>query len=62
MATEDTDIEDEGANPTDDEVPFTLQDLPDNLTREEILKLIQGLDLEEQNELVSLMWPGPVDK
>lgn len=61
MAAEDTDIEDEGSNPTDDEVPYTLQDLPDNLTREEIVELIQGLDPDEQNELVALMWLGRGD-
>ena len=61
MAAEAPDIEDDGSNPTDDERPFTLQDLPDNLIREEIAELIQGLDPDEQNELVALMWLGRDD-
>ncbi len=61
MAREDVDTPDPGGNPTDDEVPATLQDLPDDLSREEVVEEINGLGPTEQAELVALMWIGRGD-
>lgn len=58
MAREETDIPDLGGNSTDDEIPATLQELPDDLLREEITEEIQGLAPDAQSELVALMWLG----
>ena len=52
---------DTGGNPTDDEVPDTLQDEPDDLTREELIEELQGLNADQQAELVALMWLGRGD-
>lgn len=50
-----------GGNPIDDELPETLQDDPDDLTREELVEELQGLDADQQTELVALMWLGRGD-
>ncbi len=52
---------DPGGNPIDDELPEALQDDPDNLTREELIEELEGLDSERQAELVALMWLGRGD-
>jgi hypothetical protein len=50
---------DAGSNPIDDQVWDALQDSRGDLTREEVLKEIQGLSEREQAELVALMWGWP---
>ena len=61
MAKEETDTPDPGGNATDDEIPVTMQELPDDLSREEVVEEIQGLDPNKQAELVALMWLGRGD-
>ena len=61
MAPECPGIPDEGSNPADDIAGFVLQDMPDNLTREELREEIEGLGPEKQAELVALMWMGRDD-
>jgi hypothetical protein len=50
-----------GSNPSDDERSATLQESPDNLTREEITEQIEDLEPDQQAELVALMWIGRGD-
>jgi hypothetical protein len=50
-----------GGNPIDDPLPDTLQDEPGDLTREEFIEEIEGLDADQQAELVALMWLGRGD-
>jgi hypothetical protein len=61
MAKEATDIPDDGSNPTDDALPSALQDEADDLSREEVVEEIQGLEPYQQAELVALMWLGRDD-
>jgi len=61
MAKEGVVTPDTGGNPTDDEVPEVLQDIPDDLSREEVIKEIDGLNQIQQAELVALMWIGRDD-
>ena len=61
MAREEQDTPDPGGNATDDEVPATLQELPDDLSREEVVEEIQGLGPDQQAKLVALMWLGRGD-
>ncbi len=61
QAREDTDIPEPGGNPADDEIPETLQDLSDDLAREEVVEEIDGLSETKQAELVALMWVGRGD-
>lgn len=49
---------DSGSNPTDDNMVDVLQDDPNDLSRAEVLELIDGLDEREQAELVASMWTG----
>jgi hypothetical protein len=59
MGKEASELPDEGSNPTDDEMPSSaLQDEEDDLSREEVVEEIRGLDSREQAELVALMWLG----
>ena len=58
MAREETDVSDPGGNPSDDEIPATLQELKDDLSREELIEELQGLTEKQQSELVALMWIG----
>lgn len=59
MGKEATEVPDEGSNPTDDEMPSSaLQDEGDNLSREEVVEEIRGLEPRQQAELVALMWLG----
>jgi hypothetical protein len=58
---EDVDIPEPGGNATDDEIPETLQDLSDDLSREEVVEEIEGLSEAKQAELVALMWIGRGD-
>lgn len=61
MAKEETDIEDVGDNAVDDESREGLQESADDLSREELIEDIRGLDSDQQNELVALMWIGRGD-
>jgi hypothetical protein len=61
MGQEDEVSPDSGSNASDDEGPATLQDSPDNLTRDEITAQIEDLEPDQQAELVALMWIGRGD-
>jgi hypothetical protein len=61
MAQEDEVSPDSGSNASDDEGPATLQDTPDNLTRDEITAQIEDLEPDQQAEVVALMWLGRGD-
>ena len=50
-----------GGNPTDDELTETLQEGPDDLTREALIEEIEGLEPDQRNELIALMWLGRGD-
>jgi hypothetical protein len=52
---------DTGGNPIDDELPDTLQEEPQDLTREELVEELEGMDADHLNELVALMWLGRGD-
>ncbi|HEX9752059.1 MAG TPA: DUF3775 domain-containing protein [Methyloceanibacter sp.] len=59
MGKEATELPDEGSNPTDDELPSSaLQDEEEDLSREEVVEEIRGLEARQQAELVALMWLG----
>ena len=59
MGKEDTDLPDEASNPTDDDMPSAvLQDEDEDLSREEVVEEIRGLEPRQQAELVALMWLG----
>ena len=59
MGKEATEVPDEGSNPTDDEMPSSaLQDEEEDLSREEVVEEIRGLEARQQAELVALMWLG----
>ena len=61
MAQEELVSPDSGSNPSDDEGPATLQDDPENLTRDEVVAEIEDLEPDQQAELVALMWIGRGD-
>ena len=61
MAREETDIPDPGGNPSDDEVPAALQELSGDLTRNELVQEIEGLNDDQQDALVALYWIGRGD-
>jgi hypothetical protein len=61
MVKEGVVMPDTGGNPIDDELPVTLQDEPEDLTREELIEEIEGLAPNKQTELVALMWLGRGD-
>ncbi len=50
-----------GSNPTDDNMIDTLQDGAGDLSALEFAKEVEGLDEQQQNELVALMWIGRGD-
>ncbi len=61
MAQEEMVSPDSGSNPSDDERSATLQETPDNLTRDEIEAQIDDLEPDQQAEIVALMWIGRGD-
>jgi hypothetical protein len=62
MGKESTDIPDDASNPIDDALPpSALQDEEDDLSREEVIEEIRGLNPRQQAELVALMWLGRED-
>lgn len=54
-------IGDYGSNPTDEDIGNVLEELPGDLSREEVIEEIQGLSPRKQAELVALMWLGRGD-
>jgi Protein of unknown function (DUF3775) len=50
-----------GSNPTDDRMIEVLEDHPDDLVLVEIAGLINSLNVDEQVDLVGLMWMGRDD-
>ena len=59
MGKEATDTPDDGSNPIDDPLPLpALQEEEDDLSREEVIEEIRGLEPQQQAELVALMWLG----
>jgi hypothetical protein len=50
-----------GSDPEDDGDVDILEDLPDDATEEELKDAIDGLDPEQQIELVALTWVGRGD-
>lgn len=61
MAREETDVADTGGNATDDEIPEVLQEKSDDMLRDELRSEIEGLNDDQQHELVALMWIGRGD-
>ena len=62
MGKEETEVPDEGSNFTDDDAPpSSFQEEAEDLSREEIMEEIQGLEPRERAELVALMWLGRGD-
>jgi hypothetical protein len=63
MGKEAPELPDEGSNPTDDALPSSAhQEDDDDLSREEVVEEIRGLDRRQQAELVALMWLGRDDR
>lgn len=52
---------DEASNATDDGFTDVLEDDPDDPVYQELKSFIDGLDVDEQCELVALMWIGRGD-
>jgi Protein of unknown function (DUF3775) len=50
-----------GSDPADDDERQILLDTPDNPTEEELRDAIDGLNLDEREELLALMWLGRGD-
>jgi Protein of unknown function (DUF3775) len=51
----------EGSDPADDDERQILLDTPDNPTAEELRDAIDGLNVDEREELLALMWLGRGD-
>lgn len=60
-AKEAADTPDEGSNGIDEGFREVLEDTPDDAVYEEAKALIDDLDIDEQCELVALMWIGRGD-
>jgi len=58
---EDVVEEDVGSNPADEDFREVLADYPDDPTYEELKTFIDGLNVDEQAELVALVWLGRGD-
>ena len=55
------DAGDSDSNPSDDGESDILFDTPDNPTLEELRAVIDGLNVDEQEELLALIWVGRGD-
>lgn len=55
------DLGEEGSNPSDDGEAAILFDTPDNPTETELRAVIFGLNIDEQEELLALIWIGRGD-
>jgi hypothetical protein len=51
----------EGSNPADDDEREILLDTPDNPTTQELRDAIDGLNIDEREELLALVWLGRGD-
>ncbi len=51
----------EGSDAADDDEREVLLDTPDNLTEQELRDAIDGLNVDEREELLALMWLGRGD-
>lgn len=51
----------EGSNPTDDGQRAVLEDNPDDPVRAELVSFIHDLNVDEQVDLVAMMWLGRGD-
>jgi len=59
LGNEDAKVPEEGSNPTDDVMSSSIfQEDSDDLSHEELIEEIRGLDARQQVELVALMWLG----
>lgn len=52
---------DDGSDPIDDDDRAVLEDRPDDPAGQEIVGLINGMNIDEQLDLVTLMWIGRGD-
>lgn len=50
-----------GSDPPDDDERQVLLDTPDNPTEQELRDAIEGLNIDERDELLALMWLGRGD-
>jgi hypothetical protein len=55
------DADESGSNPADDDEREILLDTPDNPTLFELRSVIEGLNVDEQEELLALIWVGRGD-
>jgi hypothetical protein len=55
------DPDETGSNPADDGEREILQDTPDNPTAQELRDALDGLNIDEREELLALMWLGRGD-
>ena len=55
-----SDVE-EGSNPADDDEREILLDTPDNRSAQELRAAIDGLNIDEREELLALVWLGRGD-
>jgi len=55
------DADEDGSNPADDDEREILVQSDDNPTEEELRGAIEGLNTDEQDELVALVWVGRGD-
>ena len=60
-AKEEVEEPDPGSNPSDDKDIEILEDYPDDPAVEEITSLVNSLSVDEQVDLVTLMWLGRDD-
>jgi hypothetical protein len=60
-AKEEIDEPDPGSNPSDDKDVEVLEDYPDDPVVEEITSFVNAMSVDEQVDLVTLMWLGRGD-
>ena len=53
--------DDDGSNPSDDGDMAILEDTADNPTEQELRDAIEGLNIDERDELLALVWIGRGD-
>ncbi|MGO8738904.1 DUF3775 domain-containing protein [Rhodoblastus sp.] len=61
LLSEDVGVRRDDSNPTDDQFPVVLTDSGDRPARLELVEFICGLDADELNTLVALVWIGRGD-
>lgn len=55
------DVDEAGSNPADDDERQILLDTPDNPSEQELRDAIEGLNIDEREELLALVWLGRGD-